>query len=137
MVRAGRGIPMITIEYLTDNIEGEAPPHFYWRGKPKDYLQLINDLYTLVIEEGSVVDVGGLSYIKMEGVSKVTLRSSANGDCLCKKEGDQIIVDLTGELWREVLLLFFSICFSPSHNYVEFDELELVEDANFVISSEA
>ena len=128
---------MITIEYLNEEIEGEPGPNFYWRGKPNDFLQLLNDLHDLGCEEKIEIDLVELNYIELNDMTNVRAVSSLSGDLLCKKNGDTILINLTISAWQELLHNFLAISFYPSHYYVDFEGINFFEDANFIISSEA
>jgi hypothetical protein len=128
---------MITIEYLSEEIEGEPGPNFYWRGKPSDFLKLLNDMHSLGCEETFEINLIELSYIELKGLTGVRAVSSSNGGFLCKKNDDAVLIDLTNSIWQELLQSFLAISFYPSHYYVDFDGMNFIEDANFIISSEA
>jgi hypothetical protein len=127
---------MITIEYTTQVIENEPGPNFYWRGQPHDYLMLINDLHRLGTESDVEIDMNDIEYVEVLGKYKIIARSSDDGRILCHVNGDLILIDLSNPIWRQILGLFLRISFYPSHEYVEFDNLELIEGANFIVSSE-
>ena len=128
---------MITVEYLNEEIESEPGPNFYWRGEPKDFLCLINDLHLLGAKEDVEVNLIDYNYIKLINVANVKAVSSLNGGLLCKRSGDDVLIDLNRSTWRELLGIFLMISFYPSHHYVDFEESNLFEDANFIVSSEA
>jgi len=127
---------VIKIEYLSEEIEGEPGPNFYWRGEPMDFLQLLNDMHVLGCEEKIEINLVEFSYIEMKNITNVKAVSS-NGNLLCKKSDDAVLIDLTKGAWQELLKNFLAISFFPSHYYVDFEEKNFFEDANFIISSEA
>ena len=127
---------MIIIEYLNEEIEGEPGPNFYWRGVPKDYIRLLNDMHVLGCEEDVEINLTDYPYIKLKGLKKVHIRSSSTGSFLCKRNGDAVIIDLTSSIWQDLLRYFLIISFYPSHYYVDFEDMNFIEDANFIISSE-
>lgn len=127
---------MITIDVIDDSIEGEPGPNFFWRGSPDDFLSLIRDLHELGKNHGQRVLLNDIDYLKILKGYSVELKSSETGGLLCRIEDKTVIVDLNRESWQRVLAVFLRISFSPCHDYVEFDDLHLVEDANFIVSSE-
>ena len=127
---------MIVVSYVNEYVEGEPGPNFYWRGEPNDYLKLINDLHRLGKENQVTISATKLCYIHLDGFSGLEFKSSAFGKKLVALCNNKIIVDIDQTLWREVFHKFLSISFVKSHNFVEFDEIDIYEDANFIISSE-
>lgn len=127
---------MITIELTNESVEGEPGPSFYWQGQPGDFLKVINDIHKLGESDGHTINLNSINYVNILHEKRVILKSLKGGTNLCKVVNDSVSIELDSTIWREILHLMFSISFYPSHNYVEFDNLELIEDANFVISSE-
>lgn len=126
---------MITIELINDYVFGEPPPNLIWRGKTSDYIKLITDLYLLGIENGKYICLNTFDYIDSKELD-ISLYSSSNGNILNKIDSSKVLINLDAYLWREIMELFLSISFYPSHNYIDFDEHKVFEDANFIISSE-
>ncbi|XPV68800.1 MAG: hypothetical protein ACNI25_16060 [Halarcobacter sp.] len=126
---------MITIELTDEYAYGEPPPSFIWRGKPYDYIKLIKDLYFLGEQNGNLIQLSNLNYIDTKELN-ILLCSNNNANILNKIEGLNVSINLDANLWREIIEYFLSISFSPAHNYIDFDEYNLYEDANFIISSE-
>lgn len=128
---------MINIEYTEEYLEGEPGPNFYWRGKPYDYLRLVDDLHRLGTSADVEISLNSLEYIQCSENYQLIAKSSNGGKILCKNENDMCLINLEPSLWQQVLGKFLRISFYPSHDYVEFEHVELVEHANFIISSEA
>ncbi|MBI1924820.1 hypothetical protein HYR99_11270 [Candidatus Poribacteria bacterium] len=128
---------MMTIEYTHETIENESGPNFYWRGAPDDYFTLFCDLHVLGKVYGQEIRLNDLPYLQVKGGYFVKARSSENGDKLVYVKGSEIEIDLDCAIWRSVLTLFLSVSFYESHNFVEFDDKELIEHGNFIVSSEA
>ncbi|MEM5787051.1 MAG: hypothetical protein AAGU11_07005 [Syntrophobacteraceae bacterium] len=127
---------MITIEYTNDVLEGEPGPNLYWRGNPVDFLALICHLHSLGSKEGIEIRLETIPLVRIIGAFSITARSSSEGSILCKMDVNTIFIDLTSSLWRQVLVKFLQISFFPSHDYIEFPDLQLFENANFIVSSE-
>jgi len=127
---------MIYIEYTNEYIEGEDGPNFYWRGEPKDYLRLINDIHDLGSSDGVELQIDQFDYITVLSSITVVMKASDEGNILCTRQNDKVLVDLKCSIWRDFISLLLTVSFFKSHQYIEFDELNLVEDANFIISSE-
>ncbi|MBF0497355.1 MAG: hypothetical protein HQK58_12405 [Deltaproteobacteria bacterium] len=128
---------MISIEYTNDFLEGEPGPNFYWKGIPSDFLQLVYDLHPLGTKLGIEIRLNSLDYIQTTEDFKILLRSSEGGRNLCTKNKSIIMMDLDKNIWRRVIEKILSVSFEKSHNYIEFDDLELKESANVIVSSEA
>lgn len=127
---------MIKVEYTLNSVEMEPGPNIYFMGKPEDYLKLLNDLHGLAVKTGTEIDLADLGYVEMlDGITYIA-RSSPNGSLLSKVEDKQISMDLDKKIWKQVMHIVLSISFFPSHNFIEFNELDLREDANVTISSE-
>ena len=126
---------MITIQILNTPFEGEPGPNFIWVGQPDEFCRLVFDLHKLGTNDSIIIDIDNYSYVNVLGGKYVLLKSNKNSNTLCKILDDIIIVELDSKLWREVLHKFLSVSFIESHNYVEFDDYEIHEEANFIISS--
>jgi len=127
---------MINIEYTLEYLEGEPGPNFYWRGAPADYLNLINDLHVLGRNNNITIVLNDFNYINIADNLRIELRSSEKGNVLFSKNNNTVLINLDYSIWEAVLAFFLSISFDRSHNYVDFDNLNLVEEANWIISSE-
>jgi hypothetical protein len=127
---------MIRIVFSNKKIENEPGPNCYWRGEPQDYLKLVIDLHKLGREKNFEVALGNFDYIDIQDGYGVVLRTSENGNTLLAVNNKNILIDCTNDVWRQIIALFLSISFFPCHHYVEFDSLNLIEEANFIISSE-
>ena len=128
---------MIIVELTNEAIAGEPGPNFYWRGAPDDFLQLINDLHRLGRKDGRTRLLNNLNYVNVLHGYMVTVRSNEGKNLLCKVNGKDIDVDLDKNLWRRLLAVFLRISFSPSHDYVDLEDVDILEDANFIVSSES
>ncbi|WP_321778394.1 hypothetical protein [Sulfurimonas sp.] len=127
---------MIIIEYVNEYLEGEPPPNFLWRGKVLDFLQLVKDLHVLGVSNGQNILLNEFNYISIEDDMQIELYSNKDKKILNKKEDKTIIIDLDKKLWREIIVQFLHISFEESHDYVDLDEYVVLEDANFIISSD-
>ncbi|HIP83471.1 MAG TPA: hypothetical protein EYH19_07870 [Desulfocapsa sulfexigens] len=127
---------MIYIEYTDEFLEGEPGPNFYWRGRPRDFIKIIADLHPLGSNNETEIKLNNLALIQVNSDHIITARSCEGGSTLCSIKGNNILIELDKKLWRGVISLFLSVSFERSHNYVEFDNYDLKEDANFIINSE-
>ena len=128
---------LITIEITEESLENEPAPNFYWRGTPSDYLKLVHDLHRLGSEANAEVCLNEKEYIQVLGEYRVIAKSSKQGNVLCRVTEKAVVIDLANHLWRQILVNLFILSFYPCHNYIEFDDQDLIEDANFIVSSEA
>ena len=128
---------MLTVHFTHDYLEGEPGPNFYWRGTISDIMDVITRLHPLGINNDITIFMNAIPNVTVTGNYKVLLKSYAGGNILCGMSIDNIIVQLDCSVWRRVLTEIFQLSFYPSHAYIEFDDLQLSEDANFIVSSEA
>lgn len=126
---------MIEIIFTKESVEGEPGPNFYWRGKPNDYLLLLMDLHNLGFADQEI-RLNDLKYIKCLNGLEVIAKSFPNTSSLVEIKGNVVLIELGQNIWQQILKFFLGVSFTPSHDYIEFDELKLVEHANFIISSE-
>lgn len=126
---------MFTIELTDDYVEGEPGPNFYWRGSPIDYKNFSNVLLDLISTEGKLHIVKNKDF-DLIGFSEISISVKENSDYLVHIDDDKVNILLDETIMKEVAMIFESISKCPSHNYVEFDELDLIEDANWIISSD-
>ena len=124
------------IDYTNKSVEGEPGPNFYWQGIPADFLQLVVDLHRLGRDNGNELYLNTLNYIQVIQDYKIILRSSKGGNKLSSKNESTITMDLDKNIWQSVLYKLLGISFERSHDYIEFDDLELEESANVIVSSE-
>lgn len=127
---------MITIRLTYDTVENEPGPNMHWRGSTADYKRLLSDLHHLGMSSGGLIILGSLSYAHVHGGYTVKAASAAGGSCLLCVQEDVIEIVLDPEIWRSFLHHILSISFNPSFTYVEFDDLNLQEDANIIMTSE-
>jgi len=128
---------MIRLQIINEQIAGEPGPNFYWRGKPHDFKILLDIFHVLGKEYNRKIILNEIEILSIDEPLKIEASSNENASKLVSISQDFIEIDLDPKLWREILHKFLSISFFPSHEYIEFDNLDLVEDANFIISSEA
>ena len=127
---------MIVIEYMNEYLEGEPPPNFLWRGKVLDFLLLVKDLHILGESNGNYILLNEFNYISVDNDVQVKLYSNKKQNILNKKEDNTIIIDLDNKLWKEIIVQFLYISFQKSHDYVDLEGYTVLEDANFIISSD-
>ncbi|MBI9075245.1 MAG: hypothetical protein JEZ02_07530 [Desulfatibacillum sp.] len=128
---------MIKILYTDEMIEGEPGPNFYWVGLPEDYLKLIMDLQDLGKHNDLEIELNRLNYVCVEGGIIVRAVSSAGGNILCERSESNVLMMLSPSLWRDIFHHFLAVAFYPCHDYLDFEGQNLVETANYIISSEA
>jgi hypothetical protein len=128
---------LVTIDYTHDYVEGEPGPNLYWRGTTADFLRLLLDMHSLGVQENIEIRMSDIDYVLIIGTPDVLAKSSKNGKTLCRVAGDKIVIDLDPSIWRQVLAVWLGISFYSSFDYIEFDEIDLIEDANFIVSSDA
>ena len=126
---------MITVELLHKPIAGEPGPNFYFRGSPHNYLDFVVALHSLGEHDGVNITLNRSIGIDNCTNKKVTFCSKPEGKTLCSIKDSEIIVELPYKTWIRVLEYLFSITFYPSTQYIEFDDLDLIEDANFIVES--
>jgi len=126
---------MITIELLHETIAGEPGPNFYFRGSPNNYLDFVIALHPLGEYDGFNIVLNDSIGINNRTNKKITFSSAPEGKALCLLKDSEIVVELPHQKWCSVLNYIFTITFYPSTQYIEFDDLDLIEDANFIVES--
>ena len=127
---------MITIDYRTEYLEGEPGPNFYWLDTPNDFMNLVIELHALGQKNGIEKVLNNIQFVKVVGNYKIVTTSSVGGNLLCKVDKNTITINLDCTLWRLVLGVFLGISFYACHHYLDFEDFNLIEDANFIVSSE-
>ncbi len=124
------------IELAFEKAFGEPGPNMCWFGEPREYLHLINRLHPLGTGTGLTITSDDLAdIITLKDCDGFILKSSEKGTVLSKLSGRTILMELNPALWREILINPLIISFKPSFAYVEFDDLELTEEANIIMES--
>lgn len=126
---------MITVELLYEAIAGEPGPNFYFRGSPHNYLDFVVTLHSLGEHDGVSITLNNSMGIDNRTNRKITFCSKSEGKALCLITDLEIVVELPYETWTSMLEYIFSITFYPSTHYIEFDNIDLIEDANFIVES--
>ena len=128
---------MIHIYYTNEQIESELGPNFYWLGEPSDYLKLVNDLYVLGYKNDAELDITLLSYIVNHDIKrKVIFKSSIDGNILFKVMKNYFLIFLPMISWRSILHSYLALSFGKYHDYIDDLGDNLLEEANYIISSE-
>jgi hypothetical protein len=127
---------MIEIILTDDSVENEPGPNLYWRGRPKDFLRLVNDLHSLGARNGGEsINIDNLGYIRNKVGRAIELHSKNGGSTLIQVQNDRIVSELDPRLWRTVIDRIMSVTFYPSFQYIEFDQEELLADANWIVAA--
>lgn len=127
---------MIKIYYLNTEIEGEPPPNVYLRGKPEDFHKLLVDLYVLGCGNNQHIKTKDLAYFDPSCFVHFHFTSSQNGVVLLARRDDELLMDLAPIHWRTLLHIIMSVSFEASHNYIELEGGNFMQEANIIISSE-
>ena len=127
---------MLTIEFTNEYVEGEPGPNFYWSGHPDDYLKLVVELHKLGSDINEKIFFRDLNYVRLINIDNVEAKSSREGKILNKKIDRTILIDINCTLWQEIMRVFLILSFNQGHYYLDFDNLRLEEDGNFIVSSE-
>lgn len=127
---------MIKVDYTLEYLCGEPGPNIYFMGQPTDYSKLSIDLHELGEKPDIKFTLSDLNYINILNGYNIICKSSKDGNVLNKVSDKQIIIDLTPTMWRTLIIEIFAISFYPCHDYLEFDGVDIIEDANIMVSSE-
>ena len=126
---------MLIIELTNESVEGEPGLNLYWRGQPSDFAKftlLIKDL----IRTEQALSLLTISNVHLIGINNLVMSIEKDGRCLVSVIEHEVVSSLDTLLMSKVVTMFEAIAMRPSHNYVEFDNYDLREDANWIISSE-
>ncbi len=126
------------IDFTNEMINMEPGPNLYFMGNTADFVLLHNIFIRMSKNVTAEVSLDNeIENVEMIGSKKrIILKSSDGGNILSKVEEENIIIDLDPRLWRKASLIVDSITKEPSHNYIEFDDIDLLEECNLIISSE-
>lgn len=126
---------MLVIELTNDYVEGEPGPNFYWRGLPSDFFYFTSILTNLIDSKGEYCILKN-DDIDLIGISRISISVVNGANCLVGVDNDKVSVSLDRSYMEKVIDIFKSISEKPSHNFVEFDFVDLKEQANWIISSD-
>lgn len=126
---------MLNIEYINEYLEGEPPPNFYWYGGMNDFLKLSNDLQVLENSNDISLILNNLEYINTNGL-EIHLRAKKDAKILNKKIENKIIIELDKNIWKSILEIFKILAVNSVHDYIDLEKYEVMEEANFIVSSE-
>jgi len=126
---------MLHIELINDSVKGEPGPNMVWRGRPEDFKLLLCDLHSLGRHRGVKIDMLSMEYVTSDLESLVCF-SVDRSMALLGGQGRQFYIKLSCQDWQDILAKILSVSYSPSFNYLEFDEMKLEEVANLIIISE-
>ncbi len=71
----------------------------------------------------------------LSGMDEISFSISEESLAIVRTRGRVIETLLSKQDWKEVFYKILSVTFGPSHNYIEFDDKKLIEDANWIIES--
>jgi len=124
---------MLKIEYINEDICGEPAPNFYWSGNKKDFLNFLPILWGLASNEKEFIELTTNKAIVVSHPIKMIVKT--NGKILNKKYDNFILMELDIKIWQNIMLEILNVSFEESHIYMDFDELNLEEDANYILES--
>ncbi len=113
---------------------GEPGPILLLVGTSEDFTALIQDLFPLTQEGGHTVRARHLPSIGPTTPTDVVFRSSKSGMTLTRIAAEEVTMNLTRALWRRVLnaLTPLTQATGSQHQYIEFDDQDLTEDATVI-----
>lgn len=126
------------IDLTNEMIEGEPGPNLYFMGSMSDFDLLVGWIEKLA----SKTKIEILLNDAFEGLETITpglkiiLKSSKRGCVLSKMEKLTVTMDLKPIYWEKVLNQVTAISKKQGLAYIEFDNLDLREDCNVMMSSE-
>jgi hypothetical protein len=126
---------MILIEYPVEAYGSEPGPIVFWRGGPRDFHRLLNDLHPFGLEEPREVFLETMDYIAFSGFSSFRLRSTADGNILLRHRDGVLEMCLDAGHWRDILHNVLAVSFGGGFVFQEFDGEDLVEDATIIMHS--
>ena len=125
---------MIIIDFLQEEAFGEPGPNLVWRGFPSDFLIFAMDVHAMICTGKNLRIENSDSFI-LNGKKDISFIIVNDSQSLVKIEKNSIVTALSKRHWEEVFHLILTITFGPGHNYIEFDDIDLIEDANWIIDS--
>jgi hypothetical protein len=117
-------------------IMGEPGPNLLFKGETKDFLKFLNLIHPLGKDTYCIIKlISGDHCIKLLNFKSLTMQSSSDGNTLLSKKNGDILINLNYKLWVLIISKFLLASFSSGHQYIEFDNLNLISDANILLSS--
>ena len=130
---------MLHIDLTFKEVLGEAGPNIVWHGQMLDFKEIVLPLLGSLIKSTKNNEINITSNNKVflfEGFDKLVLRSNANDKILVKINGSEILTSLSIDLWQQIYDKFVNLANNPCHNFVEFDNEELIEEGTWIIASD-
>jgi len=126
---------LLSIDFTNEMICGESGPNFYWYGSMEDFYWLTSIMHPL----GKINNYQMRLPCKKDELDVfVELSSRTNSKILNKYDNSLncIRVELDREIWREILKKFFLLSMVSGREYIELEDFDLYEEANFIIDSQ-
>jgi hypothetical protein len=114
---------------------GEPGPNLYWFGDCEDFHWATCLMQPLGRSNGYQVV---LPCNKNETSLSIRLSSIEGGTILNKYDSkmNAILVELDCNIWRIVLKKFFLLSMTPGREYIDLENFNVYEEANFIIDSQ-
>ncbi len=125
------------IDFTNAYVEGEPGSNLYFGGSNEDYFKLSEAIEVLIRKKDAVVEIHNLDFCKtVDPNLKIFFKSVDGGNILSKIDGKNLITELDISLWENIFIKCVLLSRHTGHFYIEFDDLNLVEEYNIIWSSE-
>ena len=124
------------IDLTNEMIEMESGPNLYFMGSIPDYIKLKKVFFDLSQGENSEVMLDDIFNELISSPVEVVFRSKKGGAILSKIKDGNVLMELDFQLWKRIALMVCPLSEKKAHCYVEFDDLDLRDDCNVIMSSE-
>lgn len=127
----------MNIELTNETIEGEPGPNIYFGGSMEDFYKLSEALEILIQGIDTFIVINELDFCQIVNPNlEIIFKSIEGGKILSKIDSEKFIVELDSDLWEKIFIKCVLLSRDTGHFYIEFDDLDLVEECNIIWSSE-
>ena len=127
------------IDYTNETIEMEPGPNIYMMGSPNEFIRLLEIIEPLTITNDASISlkskIENLVFLG-KGIEDILMISKKQGRTLIKIEKSCAVMEMDSSYWKKVVNLIEGLSKRKAHQFIEFDNLEMREDCNVIMSSE-
>ena len=127
------------IDYTNNTIEMEPGPNLYIMGSPNEFIRLLKIIEPLTTTDDVSISlkskIENIEFLGEE-IEDILMISKKKGSTLIKMKKSCAVMEMDSLLWKKVKLLIEGLSKSKAHQFIGFDNLEMIEDCNVIMSSE-
>ena len=127
---------MMKIIHTNSAVCGEQGPNLYWRGMLKEFAQLNQILLNYIMSDQQTLSISRvLDNSIFYGIEDFVLFKSETSENLIKMDSNLAKSKLSIDEWRTILNFTKLLSNKPGTMFIEFDSLNLIEEANWIMES--